>query len=139
MLDSNVKLLDITLPDHTEGSGIADDWGWSAYLFMSRKQLWLHRAVFDCKENFRQANSIATGSECSVIHVWRSGVVLGGARKYFPVVADYIKMIPKDRLNNANHYIIILTDDLNAIKEARKFFPKFAVGILGSSSFQGIQ
>ena len=138
ILDSNVKLLDDTLPDHTEGSDITDDWGWSAYLFMTRKQLWLRRAVFDCKENFRQANRIATGSECSVIHVRRSDVVLGDARKYFPV-ADYIKMIPEDRLNNANHYIIILTDDSNAIKEAHKFFPNLQWAYLDRHRFQGIQ
>ena len=138
MLDSNVKLLDDTLPDHTdtEGSEITDDWGWSAYLFMTRKQLWLRRAVFDCKENFRQANSIATGSECSVIHVRRSDVVLGDERKYYPV-ADYIKMIPEDRLNNANHYIIILTDDLNAIKEAHKFFPNLQWAYLDRPRFKG--
>jgi hypothetical protein len=128
MLDSNVKLLDNTLPDHTEGSGIADDWGWSAYLFMTRKQLWLRRAVFDCKENFRQANSIATGSECSVIHVRRSDVVLGDARKYFHVVADYIKMIPEDRLNNVNYYIIILTDDLNATSRKHISFSQICSG-----------
>ena len=68
MLDSNVKLLDNTLPDHTDGSGIADDWGWSAYLFMTQKQLWLHRAVFDCKENFRQAD---IGAMVSYIFTYR--------------------------------------------------------------------
>ena len=135
-LDSNVKLLDESLQEQSGGSGITDDWGWSAYLFMTRKQLWLRRAVFDCKENFRQANSITSGSDCSVIHVRRSDVVLGGARKYFPV-ADYIKMIPEDKLNDANHYIIILTDDSNAIEEAHKFFPNLKWTYLDRPRFKG--
>jgi hypothetical protein len=137
-LDSNVTLLDEALPDQSGGSGsITDDWGWSAYLFMTRKQLWLRRAMFDCKENFRQANSIAIGSECSVVHVRRADVVLlDDGRKYFPV-ADYIKMIPDDRLNDANHYILLLTDDSNAIDEAHKFFPNLKWAYLDRPRFKG--
>jgi hypothetical protein len=137
-LDSNVELLDDALPDHIEESDITDDWGWSAYLFLTRKQLWLRRAVFDQKEHFRQANSIVAGSECSVIHVRRADVVLHdeSSRRYFPV-ADYVKMIPEDRLNNANHYILLLTDDLNAIDEAHLFFPNLKWTYLDRPRFRG--
>jgi hypothetical protein len=104
---------------------------------MTRKQLWLRRAMFDCKENFRQANSIAIGSECSVVHVRRADVVLlDDGRKYFPV-ADYIKMIPDDRLNDANHYILLLTDDSNAIDEAHKFSPNLKWAYLDRPRFKG--
>lgn len=118
-LDADVKLLEVE--DNYDNAGIADDWGWSAHLFITRKQLWLRRAVFDYKEQFRQLNSIGAGSSgCTVIHVRRGDSAV--ERHIYPA-ADYVKMIPQEILNNPNHYILLLTDDSNAIDEAHEPFP----------------
>lgn len=137
-LGQNVEILGDDVELHIEESDVVDDWGWTAYLFMTRKQLWLRRAVFDCKEHFRQSNNIETGADCSVIHVRRADVVLHdeSSRRYFHV-ADYVKMIPQDRLNNINHFILLLTDDLNAIDEANQFFPTLKWKYLDRPRFRG--
>ena len=118
-LDDDVKVLEVE--DNYDNAGIADVWGWSAYLFITRKQLWLRRAVFDYKEHFRQLNAIGVGSlDCTVIHVRRGDSAV--ERTIYPV-ADYVEMIPKEILDNPNHYILLLTDDSNAIDEAHEFYP----------------
>ncbi|GFH44127.1 hypothetical protein CTEN210_00601 [Chaetoceros tenuissimus] len=71
--------------------------GRDAYPFMTRKQLWLQRAVFDYKQAFKAANNITSNSDCTVIHVRRADVVLDptSPRKYFPV-SDYVKQFFPD-------------------------------------------
>ncbi len=140
-LDSNVEILEIDVEnnmDHWNESDIFNDWGWSAYLFMTRKQLWLRRAVFECTEHFRHASNIVADSDCSVIHVRRADVVLHDeySLRYFPV-ADYVKMIPEEKLSNVNHYVLLLTDDANAIDEAHHFFPKLKWKYLDRPRFRG--
>jgi hypothetical protein len=41
----------------------------NAFLFMTRKQLWLRRAIYDFKMEFK--NSFGAEEDCSVIHVRR--------------------------------------------------------------------
>jgi hypothetical protein len=123
-LDLNVEILaEDNMDEYWEESEVFDNCGWSAYLFLTRKQLWLCRAVFETTEHFRHSSNIAADSDCSVIHVRRADVVLHDedSRQYFPV-ADYVKTIPKEKFTNVNHYILLLTDDSNAIKEALVFF-----------------
>ena len=109
-----------------EECGIADQMGRDAYMFLTRKLLWLRRAVFDYKQNFKKSKNITEGanSDCTVVHVRRSDVILHNihARRYFPV-ADYVKLIPSEKLSNPDHHIFFLTDDANAIEEAHEFFP----------------
>ena len=97
--------------------------GTAAYMFMTRKMIWFHRAVFDLKQTFKESANIPANSDCTVVHVRRSDVVLDSStRKYFPV-ADYVDKINSTKLSNPNHYIFLLSDDANAIDEAHEFFP----------------
>jgi hypothetical protein len=98
-----------------------DEVGWSAYLFVTRKQLWLRRAVFDYKELFKRESNWSEKSDCTVMHVRRGDVILD-TRHYYPV-SFYVEMIPKEKLNDPNHYVFLLTDDSGAIEEAHEFFP----------------
>ena len=106
-------------------SNMDQDPGRDAYRFMTRKQLWLQRAVFDYKQTFKAANNITSNADCTVVHIRRADVVLhaGSTRKYFPV-SDYVKQLNKTKLANPNHYIFLLTDDSNAIDEAHEFYPE---------------
>lgn len=133
--------------DIPDGSEIQDELGKTAYLFMTRKMLWFRRAVFDAIQTFKRTNNITTvggddddenessdtattnndnnnARDCTVVHVRRSDVIFheSHTRRYFPV-ADYVKLIPREKLSNPNHYIFLLTDDSNAIEEANEFFP----------------
>ncbi|KAL7492085.1 hypothetical protein ACHAWT_001704 [Skeletonema menzelii] len=96
--------------------------GFNAYQFLTRKQLWLRRAVFDFKRTFRMKHG--PESDCSVIHVRRADIIMHDkhARKYYPI-ADYVNLIPMEKLNDPNHTIFLLTDDANAVKEAHEFYP----------------
>lgn len=100
---------------------IWSDEGWSAYSFVTRKQLWFRRAVFDYKEKFKQEYNWSTKSDCTVMHVRRADAILDD-RHYYPV-AFYVEMIPEEKLNDPNHYVFLLTDDSSAIEEAHEFFP----------------
>lgn len=99
--------------------------GFYAYQFLTRKQLWLRRAVFDFKRKFRKKHG--PESDCSVIHVRRGDIIMHEqhARKYYPI-SDYIDLIPKEKLNDPNHKILLLTDDANAVKEAHEFYPNLS-------------
>lgn len=119
--DSSVELLEGVEDKGFDGSGIDKEVGWSAYLFVTRKQLWLRRAVFDYKEKFKLATNWSEKSDCTVMHVRRADVILD-TRRYYPV-AYYVDMIPEEKLSNPNHHVLLLTDDSDAIEEANEFFP----------------
>jgi hypothetical protein len=118
--DSSIKILQDVEDKGNDGSGIHDEMGWAAYLFVTRKQLWLRRAVFDYKETFKHTSNWSDKSDCTVMHVRRSDVA--GSRYYYPV-AYYVEMIPEEKLIDPNHYVFLLTDDTGAIEEAHEFFP----------------
>ncbi|KAL3815470.1 LOW QUALITY PROTEIN: hypothetical protein ACHAXA_008520 [Cyclostephanos tholiformis] len=119
--DSSVKLLLEVEEKGVDGYDRDNDIGWAAYLFATRKQLWIRRAVFDYKELFKQKFNWYKKSDCTVMHV-RRGDVIYDTRHYYPV-AFYVDMIPEEKLNDPNHYVFLLTDDFNAIEEAHEFFP----------------
>jgi hypothetical protein len=112
----------ITTEQILDAVEIWNERGYAAYQFMTRKQLWLHRAVFDFKRNFRVKHG--PESDCSVVHVRRADIIMHTmhARKYYPI-SDYVNLIPKEKLNDPNHTIFLLTDDANAVKEAHEFHP----------------
>ena len=117
---TNVTIVD-PMVELNRGS-ISREIGSGAYSFMSRKQLWLRRAVFDYKKQFKSKYAEQEEeTDCTVIHVRRSDVVLHlkATRRYYPV-ADYVKLIPDEKRKNP---IFLLTDDSNAIEEALEFFP----------------
>ena len=63
-------------------------------------------------------------SDCTVFHVRRGDIVTHGGitRRYFPI-SDYVKHMNSSKVSNPNHYVLLLTDDSNAINEAHEFFP----------------
>ena len=46
-----------------------DEMGWSAYLFVTRKQLWFRRTVYDYKESFKLDSDWSKKSDCTALHV----------------------------------------------------------------------
>ncbi|KAL3780454.1 hypothetical protein ACHAW5_004580 [Stephanodiscus triporus] len=118
--DSSIKLLQYEEGNKGGDVSIWTDEGWSAYSFVSRKQLWFRRAVFDYKEMFKRENNWSEKSDCTVMHVRRADAIF--ERHYYPV-AFYVEMIPEEKLNDPNHYVFLLTDDSSAIEEAHEFFP----------------
>ena len=96
----------------------------------------LRRAVYDFKRKFKSRYEAET--DCSVIHVRRSDVVLHDewSRKYFPVM-DYVQLIPRQRLRNPNHTIFLLTDDANAIDEAHEFHPELRWKYFNRTRYRG--
>ena len=120
-LENSGKDIEFDIPLDLDRGGIGEEIGRSAYFFLTRKQLWLRRAVFDYKEQFKRKYAEQGGTDCTVMHVRRSDIVLHfeHSRRYYPV-ADYVKLIPDVKRNNP---IFLLTDDSNAIKEAHEFFP----------------
>ena len=119
--DSSAKLLQAVEDKGDVGSAISNEVGWSGYQFVTRKQLWLRRAVFDYKEKFKRESNWSEKSDCTVIHVRRGDVVHDG-RRYYPV-AFYVEMIPEEKLYDPDHYVFLLADDSDAIAEAHEFFP----------------
>ena len=119
--DSSVQVLLGVEDKGNVESSVFDDVGWSAYLFVTRKQLWLRRAVFNYKEKFKAATNWNEQSDCTVMHVRRADVIRD-TRRYYPV-AYYVELIPKEKLSDPNHHIFLLTDDSSAIDEAHEFFP----------------
>eukprot|EP00970_Alexandrium_tamarense_P006731 scaffold1171_cov212-Alexandrium_tamarense.AAC.4 len=120
--NTDIELVE-TLPDgeSLQLVDIANERGRNAYLFATRKQWWLRRAMYDFKQQFK--SSLEPESDCTVVHVRRSDVVLDqSTRKYF-AVEDYVRLIPKERLDDPNNTVFLLTDDANAIEEAHEFFP----------------
>lgn len=94
------------------------------------------RAVYDFKRKFKSRYEAET--DCSVIHVRRSDVVLHDewSRKYFPVM-DYVQRIPRHRLRDPNHTIFLLTDDANAIDEAHEFHPELRWKYFNRTRYRG--
>jgi hypothetical protein len=83
------------------GSGMGEgEKAMIAYQFMTRKQLWLHRTVYDFKKEFR--SHAGPESDCTVIHVRRGNVILDSTtRRYFPV-KSYVDLIPEDKIKVSN-------------------------------------
>ncbi|KAL7487548.1 hypothetical protein ACHAW6_013127 [Cyclotella cf. meneghiniana] len=121
------------LPDEGEIDNVL---GQHANAYLTRKQLWLRRAVFDFKRQFKSRYS--SESDCTVIHVRRSDVVLHQrwSRMYYPVT-DYVELIPGRRLRDANHTIFLLTDDANAIIEAHEFHPELRWKYINRTRYKG--
>lgn len=88
--------------------------------YVTRQQQWLRKTVYDY--NKAKAPKL-DGSPCTVMHVRRGDVVLHKrhSRRYFPV-SEYIDRLPLER-KSKNATILLLTDDANAIDEAKEFYP----------------
>ncbi|CAB9510917.1 Alpha-(1,6)-fucosyltransferase [Seminavis robusta] len=87
------------------------------YEYVTRRQTWLRKAVYD----FSKKQQTMT-TPCTVIHIRRGDVVLHPGeykRRYHPV-RDYLR--PQFQVQ---HNIFLLTDDANAIAEAKTEFPNY--------------
>jgi hypothetical protein len=87
--------------------------------YITRPQQWLRKAVYD----YNEAKAPKLEGTCTVIHVRRGDVVLHkrNSRRYF-AVSDYVEKLPAER-KSKNATILLLTDDANAIDEAKEFYP----------------
>jgi len=86
------------------------------YRYLTRPKQWLRREVNPIVEQMTKM----LPTPCSVMHVRRADVIFHSenSRKYYPI-SDYMEKLPKNRRDT----ILLLTDDANAIKEAKEFFP----------------
>lgn len=86
------------------------------YEYATRRQTWLRKLTYE----FRTRLTIQT--PCTAIHVRRGDIILDPGdvkRQYFPI---------KDYLNASFHVqrnIFLMTDDANAITEAKQEFPDY--------------
>ena len=83
--------------------------------YATRKQTWLRREVYE----FSKKIEITT--PCTVMHVRRTDIVLHEewARKYRKI-EEYV-----NALDNSTRNILLLTDDQNAIEEAKTLYPEY--------------
>eukprot|EP00547_Thalassionema_nitzschioides_P013287 CAMPEP_0194256926 /NCGR_PEP_ID=MMETSP0158-20130606/37838_1 /TAXON_ID=33649 /ORGANISM="Thalassionema nitzschioides, Strain L26-B" /LENGTH=379 /DNA_ID=CAMNT_0038995795 /DNA_START=106 /DNA_END=1245 /DNA_ORIENTATION=+ len=88
--------------------------------FFSRQQQWLRKAVYDEVKLMKAELLLQQPQKCAVIHVRRADVVLHDefSRKYFPISAYVDALPPRHSINTT---LFLLTDDANAINEAREF------------------
>ena len=96
--------------------------------FATRPQQWLRKEVHDF------VGTIDLPSPCSVMHVRRGDVVLHGkqARRYH-AIEEYVDAAG----SNLAKTIFLITDDANAITEARTKFPKYNWIIIDRPRYQG--
>ena len=84
------------------------------YDYLIRRQTWLRKAVYE----FTKKQSIT--APCTVVHVRRGDVVLHQShhrRRYYPI-SQYVNATTPEEKN-----IFLLTDDANAITEAKAEYP----------------
>jgi len=99
--------------------------------FTLRPQLWLRKKIRSFVQEQIQKNGFRDETPCTAIHVRRGDVILdpNPARKYYPIAAylNASESIPGagDPRFQLKDQIFILTDDANAIDEAKTFFPGF--------------
>ena len=94
--------------------------------YTTRPQTWLRKAVYEF------AKKIHLTAPCSVIHIRRSDVLLDPAvRRYF-AVEDYMNATDKMTKN-----VFLLTDDNNAIKEAKAKYPNHNWVVIERPRFKG--
>jgi hypothetical protein len=89
------------------------------YEYATRPQQWLRREVYE----FIRDKSVKLIEPCTVIHVRRADVVLHGrqSRRYHEI-QEYIDAV--ENVTQVNHTnIFLLTDDQNAIDEAKAIYP----------------
>ena len=102
--------------------------------YITRPKQWLRKAVYDY--NKAKAPKL-DGKPCTVMHVRRGDVVLHGehSRRYFPI-SDYINKLPPER-KDENSTILLLTDDANAVDEAKEFYPDINWNFYNRTRFRG--
>ncbi|CAB9504135.1 expressed unknown protein [Seminavis robusta] len=97
-----------------------EEYNWLVH-YATRQQSWLRKRVSDFVQQ-QQANLVAP---CSVLHVRRADVVFHGShsRKYHGI-EEYLEHAQQKNMT-VHKNILILTDDFNAIPEAKAKFPDY--------------
>jgi hypothetical protein len=103
------------------------------YEWLTRPQTWLRKHVMDFIQPYL---SQLPFRDCTVIHVRRGDVVLhdGQYRRYFPL-QDYMQAARHDITKT----ILLLTDDANAILEAKTLYPNHTWVTMDRKRYQGPQ
>jgi len=96
--------------------------------YIIRQQTWLRKAVYDFSK------TINLTMPCSVIHVRRGDIVLHSnvSRRYIPL-EEYVNKASQEITPN----VFLLTDDDNAIREARSKFPHLNWIVIDRPRFKG--
>ena len=86
------------------------------YEYVTRRQTWLRKAVYE----YRTKQNVH--GPCAAIHVRRGDVVLhtSGLKRKYHAIAEYM-----NATDNIHKNIYLLTDDANAINEAKIEFPDY--------------
>lgn len=97
--------------------------------YATRAQTWLRRKVYEF------AKTIQIETPCAVMHVHRSDIVLHGefSRKYRQI-QEYIDALPDDSTKN----ILLLTDEQNAVDEAKTLHADFNWMIIEKPRHRGV-
>ena len=115
--------------------------------YATRPKLWFRRAVYEFTQktietqNFRSSQA---SPSCSVMHVRRGDVVLHGkfARRYF-AIEEYVNALQNATMANpainseVTSTIFLITDDANAITEARAKYPNINWIVIDRPRFKG--
>ena len=102
--------------------------------YLVRPQTWLRKRVYDFLQK-HGPNTLRT--PCTVMHVRRNDVVLHSqnmARKFHPI-QEYVS---KAKTKKLNPNILLLTDDHNAIGEAKSQFPEYHWMYIDRARFHGV-
>lgn len=92
--------------------------------YATRPQTWLRKQAFDLASS---TGLLAEKSSCIVLHVRRNDVVRHGkfSRRYHPV-REYVDAAQRQGLlTTSGHNVLLLTDDANAVIEAKHYYPEF--------------
>jgi hypothetical protein len=102
--------------------------------YAMRPQQWLRRRVFE----YLRDKAPKLEQPCAVMHVRRADVVLHDdySRSYF-AIEDYLRALK--RKNADRKTILLLTDDQNAIDEAKEFHPDYEWKFLDRKRFRGAE
>lgn len=94
-----------------------------AYQYMTRGQRWLRREIVQFVD--RQRPRFPPNENCSVLHVRRGDLLLEPENRFargYHALSEYLDLLPAER-RQAGSNLLLLTDDANAIDEARLLHP----------------
>jgi hypothetical protein len=94
-----------------------------AYQYLARGQSWLRREVVDFV--VKEWPRFPPNETCTVIHVRRGDLILEVENPYaraYHAISEYLDLLPEERRVAGSNFLL-LTDDANAIDEARLLHP----------------
>ena len=99
--------------------------------YIVRPQAWLRKEVYEFSKLYEQKLS----KPCTVLHVRRGDVVLRDPRpRRYHAISEYM-----DERNNVSKNVLLLTDDHNAISEAKNTFPAHNWVYINRTRYKGAE